>query len=283
MNKVIGLGHFSNIIAEEMRSHPEYTIYKLQEETTSPDTLALGTFSDMKQYEENVNTEEANFFLRSITPQDTVLFIVEGGSAISGATLRLLEIIKDSTLKVLYVVPDLELASTEETTYHRICLGILQEFARSGLLKELHIVDKSKAEEMVGDVSVTEYERSVANLISYAVAMTNYFSHTKPILESKSSRPAWCNISAFGIATFENSILKDLYALEDIESIHFYYGIPEEELQRDNSLIKKIKTHVKNQKSSDKTVTFSVYSTTFDRVMILAQAYTSQIQKFEDT
>ncbi len=282
MNKVIGLGNFASIVADEMRSHPEYTIYKMKEESTSPDTLALGVLGDMKDYEENLNLEEAKFFLKSITPEDTVLLIVDGGSSISGAALRILELINKSSLRVLYIVPDLELASSDELVYHRICLGVLQEFARSGLIQELYIADKTKAEEMVGDVSVADYERSVANFISYAVAMTNYFSHIKPILESKASRPPWCNISAFGIATFEDSLLRDLYALQDIESIHFYYGIPEAELQKDNSLIKKIKTHVKNQKSADKTVSFSVYSTTFDRVMILAQAYTSHVQKIEN-
>ena len=55
MNKVIGLGHFASIVADEMRSHPEYTIYKMKEESSSPDTLALGVLGDMKDYEENLN------------------------------------------------------------------------------------------------------------------------------------------------------------------------------------------------------------------------------------
>ena len=281
MNKGIGLGKFACIVVDEMAQHPEYTIYKFEEESKSPDTFALDYLQDMKEYEEKINIDEVRLFLRSVVATDKVLVVVDGGTPISGAILKILKLIKESSLSVLYLVPDAEMLSSEEATAHRICFGVLQEYARSGVLENLFIIDIAKAEEMVGDVPVAEYERSVANFISYIVAMVNYFAHTPPVLESKISRSPWCNISSFALATFENTLLRDLFSVENIESIHFYYGIPEAELERDNTLIKKIKSHVKNQKNGEKAVSFSVFSTTFERIMILGQAYTSHVQPVE--
>lgn len=280
MNKVIGIGEFASLVADELRNHPEYTIYKFAENSDAPDTFALGNHADMKEYEENIPLDDVRLFLRSVGSKDGVLAIVEGGNPLSGATLQILQMVKESTLSVLYLVPDLDMASGDEKSYHKICFGILQEYARSGVLEDLFIIDRPKAEEMVGDVPITEYERSVANFISYTVAMVNYFSNTSAVIESKISKNLWCNISSFGIASFDNTIVNDLFLLEGAENIHFYYGIPSEVLSEDNKLIKKIKTHVKNQKSEGKTISYSVFATTFDRTMILAQAYTSSVQRF---
>lgn len=278
MNKVVGIGKFASLVADEMGKHPEYTIYKFTEDSASPDTFALGSLPDMKHYEEEIPLDEIKLFMRSISDTDGVLAIVEGGNPMSGATLQILKTIKDSDLHVLYLIPDMDMASSEEKSYHKICFGILQEYARSGVFKNLYIIDRPKAEEMVGDVPVSEYERSVANFISYTVAMVNYFSNTDAVLENKISKNDWCNISSFGLASFDNNLVNDLFSLENIENIHFYYGIPETTLSQDSTLIKKIKSHVKNQKSSDQTISYSVYSTTFDRTMILAQAFTSTVQ-----
>tara|TARA_R100000231_G_scaffold39327_1_gene34208 strand:+ start:80 stop:922 length:843 start_codon:yes stop_codon:yes gene_type:complete len=278
LNKVIGIGKFASLVADELDKHPEYTVYKFSETSSSPDTFALGSLQDMKSYEEEIPLDEIKLFLRSITSEDSVLAVIEGGIAMSGSTLQILQMVKNSELHVLYLIPDMDMLSEQEKSYHKICFGILQEYARSGVLKNFHIVDRPKAEEMVGDVPVSEYERSVANFISYTIAMVNYFSNTEAVLENKLSKKEWCSISSFGLASFDSDLVSDLFSLENIENIHFYYGIPATTLEQDNTLIKKIKSHVKNQKTNDKTISYSVYSTTFDRTMILAQAFTSVVQ-----
>ena len=60
--------------------------------------------------------------------------------------------------------------------------------------------------------------------------------------------------------------------------MHFYFGIPEADLKQDQSLMKRIKEYVRSYRGDDKTVSFSVHPTTFDGIMVLCHAFSTQIQ-----
>jgi hypothetical protein len=63
-----------------------------------------------------------------------------------------------------------------------------------------------------------------------------------------------------------------------VADIHFFYGIPKEELEADAGLVKKIKEHVKSYKSEEVSTSFSVYETTLENMIVLCAAYSAKIQ-----
>ena len=81
----------------------------------------------------------------------------------------------------------------------------------------------------------------------------------------------------------DESDIKLLYPIEETRDIHFFYGIPEADLDEDPSLTNKIKKHVKSYKEEDVSTSFSVYSTNFENHMVLCTAYSSKIQPVLDT
>ena len=110
MNKVIGLGKLGCAIAEELTAYPEYRIYKIND-TTEDDGLSIGNLGSMAAYEENIDMDEVSYFLRSIKRKDKVLLITEGGDPISGSALKILELVKDNSISVLYICPDRQMIS----------------------------------------------------------------------------------------------------------------------------------------------------------------------------
>ena len=71
--------------------------------------------------------------------------------------------------------------------------------------------------------------------------------------------------------------------MNETRDIHFFYGVPEKDLEEDPTLIRKIKDHVKSYKEDNVSSSFSVYSTTFDSLMVLCLAYSSRIQPLIET
>ena len=70
-----------------------------------------------------------------------------------------------------------------------------------------------------------------------------------------------------------------LYPMEDIQDIHYYYGIPSDELEQDSGLMREIKNQTKKLSSeNDSNISFSVYPTTFEDKIVLAVTYTKEIQ-----
>lgn len=280
MDKVIGLGKLGCAIAEELTAYPEYRIYKIDGDIDERGSLSIGEYGDMASFEANVDSDEVSVYLRSIKKGDEVLFVLQGGEPISGATLKILETIKDVNLNILYICPDRQMISETQKRDDKIAFMILQEYARSGKFQNMFLVDKTKVEELAGHVPINEYEKTISYFISYVVAMINFFKNTKPILANPISPPNIARLVAYGVSSLDegNSAINLLFPLAETKDIHFYYGIPKKELSEDATLVKRIKEHVKSYKTEDVSTSFSVYETTLESKMVLCVAYSSKIQ-----
>jgi len=285
LDKVIGLGKLGCAIAEHLTSYPEYRVYKIDSEIKERGSLSIGEYSGHDDYEYNLDQDEVAVYLRSIKKKDDVLMVVEGGDPTSGAILKILETVKDSKLNVLYIVPDRVMCSEVQRRDDKIAFNVLQEYARSGVFESIFLVHRQAVDNLVGDVSIQEYENSVSYFISYIVAMINFFNHTDPILANKIEPHNISRIVTFGVSSLEEDQrdVKLLFPLESARDIHFFYGIPEPALDEDPSLTNKIKQHVKSFKEEDISTSFSVYSTDFENLMVLCIAYSSEIQPVLDT
>lgn len=282
MDKVIGLGKTGCAIAEEFTTYPEYRVYKIASEIEERGSLSLGVHGDMEQYEKQVDQDEVAIYLRSIKASDEVLFIVEGADPIVGSALRVLETIKDAKISILYICPDRQMSSNTQRRDDRISFNVLQEYARSGAIERIFLLDKPTVERLVGDVPIEQYEKSLSYFISYTIAMVNYFNHTDSILEQTISPANISRLTTVGVSSLEDgsrdAIL--LFPLEDITDLHFFYGIPEIDLAEDSSLIGRIKSHAKSHKTEGVSTSFSVHKTTLDKTIVLCVAYSNKIQNF---
>ena len=283
MDKVIGLGKLGCAIAEELTAYPEYRVYKIDTDIDERGTLSLGDLGSMDAFESLLDADEVGVYLRSIKKKDEVLLVVEGGDPISGAALRILETIKDVKLNVLYICPDRQMISESQKRDDRIAFKVLQEYARSGKFENIFLVNKVVVEDLAGNVPISEYEKTISYFVSYVVAMINFFKHTKPIMASPISPPNIARIVTYGVSSLDDG-KKDinlLFRLEEPKDIHFFYGIPEQDLKNDPGLVKKIKDHVKSYKSDDVSTSFSVYETTLESTIVLCTAFTSKIQDLQ--
>jgi|TARA_R110000824_G_scaffold139990_5_gene305494 hypothetical protein len=281
MDKVIGLGRMGCAVAEELSTHPEYRIYKIDADTDERASLSVGTFVSMDEYEKNVDQGEVSIYLRSVRAGDDVLVIVEGGDPVSGAALKILECIKESHIHVLYICPERDMISQINKRDDKIAFNIFQQYARSGVFEKLFLVNKTNVESLMGDVSVQNYEKSIGHFISYVVAMINYFNHTEPKISNKIKSLPYCRIATYGVSSLEdaNEDTHLLFPLDEVTDIHFYYGIPTTDVTGDATLMKKIKNHAKRYASSGQSVSFSVYETSFDQMMVLCTAFSHKIQQ----
>ena len=278
MDKVIGLGKIGCGIAEEFAEYPEYRIYKIGADLEPRGNLVLDEQPDIKAYEDKFDSLDVEAYLTSIKPSDEVLFIIGGGEPISGISLSLLEIIKDAKITVLYICPDRSASSLIQKRDDKIVFNILQEYSRSGLFEKILLVDRSRVEELIGDVAISEYEKSVYHFIAYLVAMTNYFDHTEAVLTNKIEPNKISRIGTFGVASLDKEEVKYIFPVEDEEYAHYYYGIPEKDLQQDSELMRKIKRQNKTFAKENVDGCFSVYSTTLEAAIVLCTFYSKRIQ-----
>ncbi len=277
MYKIIGLGKTGCAIADEFSEYPEYRVYKINSNINERASLSLGSHSDMEKYEKNIDKDEVSIYLRTVKPEDEVLFIVEGGEPITGASLSILETIKDSKINVLYIMPDRDLCSLLQKRDDRVCFYVFQEYARSGMFHNLFLVNRTDIESLMGDVSIQEHEKHFSYFVAYVFAMLNYFKNTEPVLSGETKKSELSKISTLGVCSLKT---KDnyLFPLEDTKETIFYYGVPKKDLDENTGLMREIKQHVKNG-NPGVSAGFSIIPTTLDDILILSTSYSSKIQK----
>ena len=282
--KTIGVGRLGCLIVDQLRSYPEYEIYKFTDEARRAHEFSLGNFKTMQEYEESFPTEEVVSYLRTVGSGDNVIVFMEGGEPISGSLLRLLEIIKDASITFFFVRPGLSLKGSAVVENTRLAFGVCQEYARSGRFERMIFLDREKVESLVGDVPITAYEDRVAQLIAYKFAMMMFFENSDFVMSSIGDRPLGCRIATFGISNLDDET-PQLYVLHDLETmraVEFYYGISQAVIDEDAGLVNKIKNHAEQISSGlqgDPSFTYGVSPLQTDEKYLLGLFYISEPQK----
>jgi hypothetical protein len=284
VSSIIGLGKKGCLLARQFQEYPQYRVFLVDTGLTGVANLAIPAQDGMDAYEKAFPVPEASIYFRSLHPGDEVTLIVEGGDPLSGCSLSLMNIIKECNLRIIYLVPDRQTNSAIQKRDDKIAFNILQEYARSGLIQEFCIIDLSVVDELIGDVPVGSYQNSLFYFMSYVLATLDFFVHHEPVLTTQTRVPLGARITTIGVASLEEDQIKRvrwLYPLKDILNSHFIYGIPQQLLNEDATLMNKIKDHVKLEISTLSTSGgYSVFESNQAETMIFSLASSATIQEF---
>ena len=287
---VIGLGQAGCNIADMLSRHPQYKIYKIDVEIKKDFDFAeqYGEPEEKKkiysvnpekgpeEYEKNAPSMKT--FFRGIKGE--TLFIVGGSGHISAMCLRIMEQIKDKCeLSVLYIRPDTSLLSKNKSLHENATFNILQQFARSGLLKMLYLVSNTNLEKILGNVPIIGYNSKINELLVSTIHMINVFRNSEPVMGKIEDPTEACRIATFGISDIEGNEEKSFFSLDRTKEKCYIYSINEERLKTEGDLRKKIVSTVKAQaETEDLKVSFGVFPTNYQQDYCYILNYTSIIQ-----
>ena len=273
---VIGLGQAGCNIADLLSVYPQYKTYKIDVGIEGKRCYDVKKQKGPEEYEKNVPSMKT--FFKGIKGE--TLFVVGGSGNISAMCLSIMEQIKDKCeLSVLYVRPDTSLLSKNKTLHEKATYGVLQEFARSGLLEMLYLVSNINLENILGNVPIIGYINKINELLVSTVHMINVFRNSDPVMGGIEEPQEASRIASFGISDIEGNEEKSFFSLDRTKERCYIYSINEERLKTDGDLRKKIVSHVKEQsETEDLKVSFGVFPTNYQQDYCYILNYTSIIQ-----
>jgi len=273
---IIGLGKAGCNIAKAFSKFPQYETYRI--DTSEDADITIEKRDSHEDYDKSFpNLEEDLKF----TGAD-VSVIVAGNGHISGGILRLLETIKNNKVTVLYIQPDLALASEIQKKQERIVRNVLQEYARSGAIQSIYLIDNQLVEKGIGDVPIMGYYDVLNQAIVNTVHMINVFKNSEPVIGNFIHPSELSRIATLGILNLEKNEEKWFYGLTNPRDVVYYYGINEEELRKDGTLFKSITDYVKSQVSNGVNVSYGVFKTNYEQKYCYCIKYSSMVQSFLD-
>jgi hypothetical protein len=275
--RIVGLGAAGCNLARAFAKFSQY-------ETVGIDSEKGADITIRKQAShEEYDTNFPNLKKKLKFSNEEVVVITAGSGRISGGILRLLEQLQNNRLTVLYLQSDLSLAGETQKIQERIVANVLQEYARSGALEAIWLIDNHHLAAGLGDIPIMGYYDVLNQAIVNMVHMVNVFKNSQPVIGNFIEPSSISRIATFGIVDMETSQEKWFYDLTTPRDVVYYYGINENELKEDGSLFKTITEFVKSKLNDNINVSYGVFQTTYDQKYCYCIKYSSMVQSFIET
>jgi len=273
MDTIIGLGNAGCRIADYLTQYPQYKIYKIDTELEKKKgNYCLPKLNSPEEYDA-LKLRLGTFF-KGI--KGDILFIVAGSGMVSNASLAVLKALRRHRVFIMYIRPDLELLSPQSLPWlsERVVYNVLQEYTRSGVFEKMWIVSNPHVEKILGEIPIMGYYDRLNELIGSTFHMMNVFWHSDPIISNFYQVPKGCKIGTLGISNLKNEE-KLFFPLDDALDSGYIYGVSNEKLSNDGSLLTRINNKMKevNHRTS-----YGVYQTNYQDIYVYVEKLTQTIQ-----
>ena len=276
---VVGLGKAGCNIAKTFSKFPQYEIFAI--DTNDDASIMIEECSSHEEYDAKFPDLELDI------QNEEVLAVIAGAGKISGGSLRLLEQLQNNKITVLYIEGDLTIMSETQKKQERIVSSVLQEYARSGVLERIIMVNNAYIERSIGDMSIIGYYDTLNQAIVNIVHMINVFRHSEPVIGNfitPAEISRICTIGAVDIEPEDERRHKEkwFYPLTHTKDVVYYYGIGEDDLKNDGTLFRKINNFVKSRLDTGTNVSYGVFRTSYDQKYCYCVRYSSMVQYVEE-
>ena len=266
-------------ITDQLSQYPQYQIKKIDvglKKTKT--TFGLKHQDSPELYEKSNMPKGINNFLEGVMPE--TLFITSCG-AVSGASLKILQKIHNKTkIKVMYIVPQGDDLVGQKILQNRLLFNVFQEYARSGLLDQVILVDNSKISDIMGPVPIMKFWDSINKLTATTYHMLNVFQNTQPVMTTQTKRIETARISTIGMLDSQNNQENMFFELDIPREKSYYYGVPKKQLEEDPNLMEVIRENLKSNIEHEKMkTTYSVHSTDYNELIAYCEKSSTLIQQ----
>ncbi len=279
MKPILGIGAAGCNIVEQLSEYPVYECYYISNEIskTSKFKFALPELSDPEEYEA-MEMDKLHKWIGKIKDRCTIFLC--GASDSTGVTLRALEKLHKNKVKmdIVYFTPETEVLSETKILHERSVMGVLQNFARSGLFEKICLASNIRLEEIAGSTNVFDYYKQINHVFSSTYYMIDVFKNTKPITSTFKRPKDSCRITTIGLSALEGD--ENLFfPLEKEVEMVYYYGINEEKLRSEENLFRAITNKVKSKITEERKVSFGIYPTQYENDYVYVELFSPKIQQ----
>jgi len=240
-----------------------------------------GNGLEKKDSVEEYDEQEIKIPSKSLKNQDEGILFVCGSGKAAGSTLRVLEALQGLQMSVFYIVPDLEFCSREERLRNKVHSNVLQEYSRSGKIKNLILASNKEMLKYVGAGSVTKYYSKVNYFIYSLMQNLQYCLHVQPEFGHLQEPKVISRISTIGMGSLEKNEEFLLFPLDNITETCYLYNINENDLEDDETILPTIQDNVRENKNKKRDTSYAIWKAS-DENLYYSMHYTHYLQNTED-
>ena len=202
-----------------------------------------------------------------------------GTDKVAGATLRMLESIKNKIINIIYVYPDPTLSTPMQMKRHNVVSGVLQQYTRSGLLNKMYLFSNKQILDIIGEQPITVMYSAINKHIAHALETIEWFKNQEPVLGTLHQPKDISRISTLSVGDFQKNEEKLLFSLDNTTEAGYIYSISKTELEKNKKLLKIIKDRIINDEKNEIVSSFIIYSSDHKQSFFYSLKHTHFIQE----
>ena len=274
---IVALGDTAIALCAEFESIAKYDCLKI---TDSNKDLENSFFIKKPEKVEDYEAELNRGLISKLNKlQKNIIFIVSGSDLISSMSLVILEKLKSkkSNIEILYIKTELDFLPERNKLHERMVRNVLQEYARSGLLDKICLVDTTVVESMCQDLTILNRSQQVNFRIAYCYHSLDQYKNIKPITSSNCEISKICRIFTIGYGPVASQEKKLFFPLKEEREVLYYFAINEDKLASEKNLFRTLTDPIRSQDDNLKTM-FLIYETEFEEDYVFFESYTPFVQ-----
>jgi len=273
---IVALGDLASSVSTGFGQYPQYKIYSIVVGNNNDnDSVRHISFENsVEEYERN--TPNFGAFFSDIRGE--VLVVCTGSEAISGSSLRIIEQLKGEKVSCMFLRSERGLLTETEFLQERVAFNVLQQYARSGMIERMFLVDIPLIDDISGDVSIMEYSTKQAEIIASTYHMVQVFMNSVPVMGHVTAPQVPNRISTIGITSIDDKEDKMFFSIDKPSEKYYLYAINKGMLNSDKHLLGKIRAQVRSRSDGAAEVKFGIFPTEYEDNFVFCLFNTKQIQ-----
>ena len=280
---VVGLGNAGCKIAKYFEKYPQYNVFTI-DEGLKKTSKSFGITKRATHEEYDKKQIRMTRFVEQMPDVGECLFVMAGSGNVSGASLQIIKFLERKfKVDVLYIKPDHELLGRTAYLQDKICYRVLQEYARSGVLRSMCLVSNTHVEEILeNNLTAANYYEKINELIGYTFHMVNVFNRTKPVLDNKIENSEATRVYTIGMVDFETGEEKSFFPIDNETNRCYHYAVNEKILEEDYKVLKKVNKQVKEKMKDFQGASYQIHSTKYETNFAFVETWTSNTQTYPE-
>jgi len=211
--------------------------------------------------------------------EQDIWLVLSGAGKISGATLAVLEQIKERRVRVAYIYPDPLFLSKTQTMQNRLVYNVLQEYARSGMIESLYLFSNSEIEKVVGDSPLdTMYDKINCTISNFLITL-DWFEKEEPIVGNLHEPKETSRIRTVAVGKIGEPKEELYFPLDNETECAYYYSVSTKTKKSERKLLTNIRERVTLYKEREIECSFGLWENQSDVSFFYSIKYTHFIQK----
>jgi hypothetical protein len=235
----------------------------------------LPEFSSPEDYEQKMT----NYKHLLDFEEEECYFFVCGAGKVSAASLRLLELIQDKKINLVYIYPEEVMLSTTQKKLNRIAFNVFQQYARSGLLNSMYLMCNETISDILPSLSIENFYEGLNQAIVNVFENVIFYLEQKPFLGSHHEPKDISRIRSVSYGELDEDEKNIYFPLDNVTETCYINIVSTEDMKQNKDILNSLKEKVSSDREKNLLSSFVVFSSEYKKSFYYAIHFTHYLQE----